>query len=178
MTIYGEDRSQTNWTWRNDLPELGQLVIAEMPMRVGDRYSLVPIYTDFPDAQKSFTGIIRRVDIIGTWILVLSELKPSEEKKNDISLSLKIPYRIIERETFLVKHYVITNGLLNKKNIHFGNVYPIKSEREYRPDKIVLPVAKPQIIYGYDENHDFIWMDAADQVQQNRWDWREKCVVV
>lgn len=150
-------------------------------MRVGERYSLVPIYTEFPQEEKSFISVIKRVDIVGKWILVLSELKPSKEKKNEIFLSVKIPYRFIERETVLARHYIITNGLLSKKNITFSNVYPIKTEKDYQPDKVQLPVDSPSIIYGQEETQDYLWMDDTEEEEEIELDnrgRREKCVVM
>lgn len=148
MTIYGDAGSQVRWSWVNDVDESGQKVCLEMPMKINDRYSVVPIYTAFPEAEKSFSAIIRRVDMIGKWILVLSKLKPAEEKRNEISLSLKIPYRLGGNMNFCVKHCIIHRKLLTEKEVPFTNVTLINSESNYSPEKINLPeievVTRPQ----------------------------------
>lgn len=168
MTIFGNYQNNDNLSWTNPCPEQEGLVIAELPMKIGQSYQLVRVHTEFTEAKKSFRALIKRVDIVGKWIWVLSELVGSEEKDNTISLSVKIPSGRIDRSSVFVKHYVITNGLLSKQEIPFSNVHPVSSEKKYKPEKEELPKLTPQLIYAADDRYQFAWVDECEEKKKKK----------
>jgi hypothetical protein len=156
MTINSLSQITDSWTWRNGDKRSNTHVTVEMPMDVGERYSLVPIVLELSNEKTPFSTIIRRVDIINEWVFVLSEVKAPMGNSANVSFNLIIPYRRLEKVTLRVKHFIITNGLLGVKKSIYQNVTYIKSKKEYHPEKVDLPTEKPQKLLSMPFDIDYI----------------------
>lgn len=99
-------------------------------------FTLFHIQLDFVKAEKPFTVVVQRIDIIGKKVFFLNELVKSDQGSSQLSTTIKVPRDPFVHMNICVYHTLITNGLVKEGEIGYSNVILTNSKAGYLPLKL------------------------------------------